>query len=222
MGVPLRAIILDFDGVLVDSNAIKDEAFATMFGRYPEHADSLLKFHQLNPGLSRVHKFRRLVDRLSPGQPDPELEQRLLKEFSSLVAERVATCAAIPGSQEFLEKAAGRVPLYLASATPQPELWGIVQKRGLASYFQEIFGDPPTPKIEAVRAITELENCRPQELLLVGDSSADWRVAIETGIQFIGYQGPLELPPDCKKYDSWPAIARDIERRIAGSPLPRV
>ena len=37
----IRAVILDFDGVLAESNKVKDAAFNEFFSRYPEHAAAM-------------------------------------------------------------------------------------------------------------------------------------------------------------------------------------
>ena len=57
----LKALILDFDGVLVESNDIKTEAFKTVFAEYPEHHRRMIDYHHANMSLSRVEKFRYFI-----------------------------------------------------------------------------------------------------------------------------------------------------------------
>ena len=54
----IKAIIFDFDGVLVESNHIKTEAFKELFQDYPQHLDEIVKYHVLNGGLSRYIKIQ--------------------------------------------------------------------------------------------------------------------------------------------------------------------
>ena len=43
---PLEAIVMDFDGVILESNGIKDDVFQEIFARYPDHLDAMMSFHQ--------------------------------------------------------------------------------------------------------------------------------------------------------------------------------
>ena len=58
----IRAVILDFDGVLAESNAEKDAAFEALFARYPEHASAMREYHRANHAAPRMQKFQHYVD----------------------------------------------------------------------------------------------------------------------------------------------------------------
>jgi beta-phosphoglucomutase-like phosphatase (HAD superfamily) len=49
----LRAIVFDFDGVILESADIKTNAFRALFASYPEHVDQIVDFHLRNAGVSR-------------------------------------------------------------------------------------------------------------------------------------------------------------------------
>jgi beta-phosphoglucomutase-like phosphatase (HAD superfamily) len=53
----LTDIILDFDGVILESVSIKTEAFRSLFSFAPEHVDRIVQFHKDNGGMSRFDKF---------------------------------------------------------------------------------------------------------------------------------------------------------------------
>jgi beta-phosphoglucomutase-like phosphatase (HAD superfamily) len=52
----LRVLILDFDGVVIESNDVKKEAFQRVFARFPEHAEAMMAFHHAHVSLSRFAK----------------------------------------------------------------------------------------------------------------------------------------------------------------------
>ena len=57
--INLRAIIFDFDGVILDSNDVKTEAFYEMYIQYGESiAKKVVNHHKKNGGISRFQKFK--------------------------------------------------------------------------------------------------------------------------------------------------------------------
>ena len=41
----IKAIIFDFDGVLVESTQIKTEAFRNLFSKWPDKVDEMVRYH---------------------------------------------------------------------------------------------------------------------------------------------------------------------------------
>ncbi|MCK8519384.1 HAD family hydrolase [Methanoculleus sp. 7T] len=56
--IALFTVILDFDGVIVESIPLKTVAFRKIFSFAPEHLDEIIAFHLENGGMSRYDKFR--------------------------------------------------------------------------------------------------------------------------------------------------------------------
>ena len=57
----IKVIILDFDGVIVESLDIKTQAFRDLFSNYPEHIDEIMNYQlEYNP-FSRYIKFEHIV-----------------------------------------------------------------------------------------------------------------------------------------------------------------
>lgn len=55
----ITTIFWDFDGVLMNSNAVRDKGFELVLANYPKNqVKQLMNFHQANSGLSRYVKFR--------------------------------------------------------------------------------------------------------------------------------------------------------------------
>ncbi len=44
----IKAILFDFDGVILESMDIKTKAFSKLFTKYPEYVDQIVKLHKDN------------------------------------------------------------------------------------------------------------------------------------------------------------------------------
>jgi phosphoglycolate phosphatase-like HAD superfamily hydrolase len=211
----MRAVVLDFDGVIVESNGIKTEAFREVFRRFPEHGARMMTFHEEHISLSRVQKFRYLVEELLGRPGDETLVEELARDFSWRVLEEVVRCPLVPGAMEFLGDLAPRLPVYLASITPEPELEEILERRGLRQYFRAVFGYPPRAKAEAVEIALSVAGGDRDAVVLVGDSPGDLRVAREFGIQFVGRDSgiPFDEPELLLYPDLW-AVGKALRPRI--------
>ena len=182
----LRAIIFDFDGVILDSVDIKTRAFARLFEEHgPEVQRQVVEHHLAHGGVSRFRKFSYIYENILRRALPPGESERLGERFSELVFDEVVKAAWIPGALEFLKEHCTRYRLFIASGTPQEELARIVRLRDLEGYFAGIFGTPAT-KEEITRAIFAREGLQNSETLLVGDALTDFRAAKTCGVRFVG------------------------------------
>lgn len=184
------AIVFDFDGVLVESVDVKTRAFAALYEAHgKEVAAAVVAHHLAHGGLSRYEKFRH-CHRAFLGREISAAEERALGErFSALVEDAVVAAAWIPGAHEFLEAWRGRLPIYVASSTPEDELLRIVARRGMAQYFAGVRGAPAT-KGEIVAGFARAAGVAPSRVLMVGDSTTDYEGAVQAGADFIGIVPP--------------------------------
>jgi HAD superfamily hydrolase (TIGR01549 family) len=181
-----RALIFDFDGVIVESEHIKSRAFAALYGEHGATvAAAAVAYHEANGGISRRKKIRHLHDSLLGINLDEKMLETLCRRFSALVEDEVVDCASVPGAKDVLVVQSGHRPLFVVSGTPQDELTRIVERRGLARWFAEVHGSPPE-KATTIRAILARHDLDPGAVLFVGDAAADWRAAREIGLRFIG------------------------------------
>ncbi|MDQ3516653.1 MAG: HAD hydrolase-like protein [Gemmatimonadota bacterium] len=210
----LRAIVLDFDGVIVESNSVKEAAFESIFARYPAYYEMAMQFHRANVSLSRFDKFRHLA--CAMGEEDGALVATLADEFSSAVAQSVSDAPPVAGAVDFLEEFGPGTPLYLASVTPQEELERILAARGLRKHFKRIFGYPPVLKADALRAVIDCESAIPAEILMIGDSQGDERAAREVGTRFIARDSGLPLPDGVAKFADMNEVAFAVRQLMNG------
>ncbi len=180
----LVAVVFDFDGVILESAEIKTEAFLELFAAYPEHREAILRHHYEHLGISRFEKFAWIYRNLLGRELDGAESRRLGEAYSALVLERVLVCPPVPGALELLADLRGRLRAFVASGTPQLELEEIVERRGLAPFFEEVRGAPET-KEAIVRGLLERHHLAPTAVLMVGDGLSDYRAALAAGVRFV-------------------------------------
>lgn len=190
----LKAIIFDFDGVILESMDIKTNAFRELFKDFPEHLDAILDYHLMHGGMSRYKKFKYIYKRILGKQLDDKKLEELGDKFSQLVVEKVMECPFIPGAIDFLEEHSKNLKLYVASGTPEEELRMIIKRRGLLKYFEGIYGTPKL-KSEIIDKISSANGYRKNEVLFIGDSITDYEGAKKAGVPFIGFAGDSSSNP---------------------------
>jgi beta-phosphoglucomutase-like phosphatase (HAD superfamily) len=177
----IKAVIFDFDGVILESSDIKTEAFRDLFRGYPEKLDAIVSYHLDNGGISRFVKFRHIYENMLRLAISPEEEQRLGRRFSELVLEKVLKAPFVPGAMEFIRRYRDRYGLYVASGTPSGELAHIVKARGLDIFFREVHGSPPG-KPDIIREHRVRHGYAKNEIsILSATRQAIWRPPIPPG-----------------------------------------
>jgi phosphoglycolate phosphatase-like HAD superfamily hydrolase len=210
----LRVIIFDFDGVVVESNDVKTRAFEKVFAHFPEHAEAMMEFHHAHVSLTRFAKFDHLAQLLGRAD-DLALKSQIATDFSNQVFAGMLTVPLVPGAEIFLRYAKTRFPLYLASVTPEPELNSILFQRGLAHWFEGVYGCPPWTKSDAIRDVLLKKSVKPGEALLIGDSAGDQRAALETGVCFMARNSGLGFDaPEPSAFTDLYEIARYFEEQL--------
>ena len=191
-----QAIIFDFDGVVVESGKIKTQAFAELYRPHGEDiVAAVVQFHTQNGGMSRYRKFRHFQQHFLNKPPLTEAEEKQLDiRFSELVVEAVIAAEAVPGAVELIRQQAGRIPLFIASGTPETELKVIVERRGLTPYFTEVRGAPALKKT-IIAEILSAHALSPESVLMIGDAMSDLEGAQANSTAFLGRVFPGDPNP---------------------------
>lgn len=191
-----QAIIFDFDGVVVESGKIKTQAFAELYRPYGnEVVNAVVQFHNQNGGMSRHRKFRHFQQHFLNKPPLTEAEEKQLDiHFSELVVEAVIAAESVPGALELIRQQSGRIPLFVASGTPDTELKVIVERRGLTPYFTEVHGAPALKKTIIARILSH-HALKPESVLMIGDAMADLEGAQANNTAFLGRVYPGDPNP---------------------------
>jgi HAD superfamily hydrolase (TIGR01549 family) len=187
--IMIRLIILDFDGVILESVEVKTEVFRSLFSFSPNEVDEIVSFHRQNGGMSRFDKFDYIYKNILKKPLTSQRKEELSDQFSTLVFEKILAAPFVLGAYEFLRKFHSSIPLYVVSATPEHELIQIISRRGLPSFFHGIYGSPQK-KSDCIREIIEQSGIPPSAIVFVGDAENDYEAARSAGIRFIGRVKP--------------------------------
>ncbi len=203
----LSTLILDFDGVIVESIPMKTAAFRKVFSfASPKQLEEIIAFHLDNGGMSRHDKFRYIYANILREPLTPEQEERLAAEYAGLIFDAMLTVPYVEGAEELLQDCSRRLPLYIVSATPEPEMQEIARRRDITKYFVRIYGSPKT-KAECIREILAETGAAPEEALFVGDAPNDWDAARATGVRFVA----RIRPGDTDRFAGRPGVEAVVE-----------
>lgn len=206
--MPINLIVFDCDGVILDSLDVKTHAFGKMAEEHGAEAEKrMTEYHLEHGGVSRLKKFVWFYNEVLGRKITENELQALNKRFRQLVFEGVIHSPLVPGIMATLESLHGKVPMYVASGTPNDELLQVLEARNLKRFFEGVYGSPPG-KTELLRSIIEQEGMAPNETLMVGDSSTDLDAAQFCGARFFGIGDEFNVTPwpfchDCTSLAQW-------------------
>lgn len=183
-----KIIFWDFDGVLMNSNEIRELGFVHVLSDYPKQkVDQLLKFHKKNGGLSRYVKFRYFFEEVLGEKISKEEINGWAEKFSEIMRKiLIDESLLIEETIQFVKKEYEKREMHIVSGSDQSELRYICKRLEIAKYFHSINGSP-TPKNDLVANILRIREYPFNECVLIGDSINDKIAAEKNSIKFIGY-----------------------------------
>lgn len=200
-------LVFDCDGVVLNSNRIKTDAFRTAAQPWGEAAaEALVAHHVANGGISRHRKFAYFLDSILPehvpsgipGKDGPGFDE-LLAAYALEVREGLMTCSVTEGLQE-LRSETSRAKWFIVSGGDQDELRNVFGARGLDHLFDGgIFGSPDNKDSILARELLTGNIIKPG--LFLGDSRYDHQAASRAGLDFIFVSGWTEFR-EWKEYTS--------------------
>lgn len=179
----IRVVVFDFDGTLVNSNAIKREGFFRLAARYPKGTATMAAV--IETAGDRGSILSAFAGRMATAGVHLDVDE-LVASYGAQVDAAVAAAPEMQGASDLLVnlRHAG-LRLYLCSATPIASLLTILNTRGgWTVLFSGIHGAPKS-KIEILRKIREAESASGDDMVVVGDGIDDARAASLVGTQFI-------------------------------------
>jgi phosphoglycolate phosphatase-like HAD superfamily hydrolase len=195
-----QSYIFDCDGVLLNSNKIKTNAFysvALKYGIIP--AEKLRNYHVNNGGISRYKKIEYFIEDILGKKFDKREFDELVNEFAQVVKNELLSCELAAGLNEFREKTKNS-KWHIVSGGDQGELREVFNQRDLISKFDGgIFGSPDTKDEILLREITNGNIKKPA--IFFGDSKYDYQVAVKASVDFIFISSWSEV-------DDWESFCR--------------
>lgn len=179
-----KTIVFDCDGVILNSNKIKTQAFydvAKVYGQ--DAANMLVDYHVKNGGISRYKKFEYLLTHIVNKSLEQAELNILLNNFASEVKKALMKCDMAKGLRE-LRINTEPANWLIVSGGDQNELREVFAARGIVKYFDGgIFGSPDTKEIIINRELQS--NNIEHPALFIGDSKYDYTAAQQGGLDFV-------------------------------------
>lgn len=186
------AIVFDCDGVLLDSNRVKTNAFREVTRTYGDDiSDGFVKFHLANGGISRYRKFEYFLTDFLGRPAEPRSVKELVDKYADCVYQGLLKCRVVDGLDELREKTRN-IPWMIVSGGDQQELNSVFSARELAGLFDAgIYGSPESKDEIFDRLRRSGQLAFPS--LFIGDSRYDHEMAEKYGIDFIFAYGWTEF-----------------------------
>lgn len=184
----LKVILWDFDGVILNSNKIRDLGFMKVLENYPkEQVNKLMDFHRINGGLSRYVKFRYFFEEVRGEKITDNEIKSLASSFSEIMMELLRDeSLIIEETVSFIKSNYEKYKMHIVSGSDGDELKLLCKSLNIDKYFISINGSP-TPKNMLVKDLIETYNYNKENCLLIGDSINDFDAAEINNISFLGY-----------------------------------
>lgn len=182
-----KTLVFDCDGVILNSNQVKTDAFYQVALPYGESvAEALIDYHITNGGISRYQKFtyflEAIIPKYAPNLSVSSLEE-LLEQYAKRALQGLLTCEVASGLKE-LKDATPNARWMIVSGGDQSELRHVFKQRDLSELFDAgIYGSPDSKHQILAREISNDTIQSPA--LFLGDSKYDYQAANRAGLDFV-------------------------------------
>ena len=191
MNQPASVVVLDMDGVILKSNAIKHRTMLKLFSAYPASADAIAAYIHTNGGVARKQKIITILETLLHRPATPQIVAERLALYDRSLEPLLVDAPLVEGVATFVSSREHR--FYVSSTAPESEIESQLTRTGLRAHFAGIYGRD-TPKASALRQIRSMNPG--STLVFFGDSSTDYAAAQETGAPFVVVTSEHDNFPD--------------------------
>ncbi|MCC7522743.1 HAD family hydrolase [Candidatus Uhrbacteria bacterium] len=182
----MRVLVFDFDGVIADSNHVKQNSWFKIFEKDPLKVQEALK---ASLAVMREAPRRQILADIARRL---ELNARATEEFVNAYAdayqkavEQGVVAGYYPQTDAALQDLRKSLALYVSSATPQDGMDKTIDALGIRGYFAAVFGSPPD-KTTTLRKIIADARLVPADVVCIGDGESDRKAAADVGCRFLG------------------------------------
>lgn len=181
-------ILWDFDGVIIDSLAIRDYGFREIFKEFDKQSvDKLIQYHNYNGGLSRFHKIEYFFNTILKQEISKNGIWQYADKFTQIMRQSLSDKKyLINDTVNFIKNNYKKYNFHIVSGSEHNELNFLCQKLDLSQYFISINGSP-TPKNQLIKNLLESYNYDIGQTILIGDSINDYEAASVNKIGFYGF-----------------------------------
>ncbi|MDC6484552.1 HAD hydrolase-like protein [Methylophilaceae bacterium] len=193
-----QTIIFDCDGVILNSNFQKIEAYrntALTYGASKVQAEDLVNHHVKLTGISRYVKFKYFLKEIMGEDVKDSSMETLVNSLNKEVINLLKDCEVAEGLEK-LKSQTQKSTWMVASGGDQEELRFLFKEKKITSYFDGGIYGSPSSKHQIIEKKLKDKNFLPT--LFLGDSLYDIQTAQKFNLDFIFVYGWTDLK-DWKK-----------------------
>lgn len=195
-----KTIVLDCDGVVLNSNQTKVDAYyntAKRMGGSDTQAQAFVDYHIKLGSIPRNDKIRYYITDIIKQPLTPELFQAFMETFTEILDETLMQCEVAPALMDLKQKTS-QAKWMLMSGGDQEELRQIFPRRHLDHLFELGIYGGPTKKNEHLASLIA-DGSIQFPALFIGDSRFDHQSSTGAGLDFIFVADWTDMP-DWKAY----------------------
>ena len=188
-----NTIIFDCDGVILNSNFQKIEAYrntAISYGASKIQAEDLVSYHVSLTGISRNVKFKYFLKEIMGEHVTDSSMKKLVDNLNIEVITLLKNCEVASGIEK-LKSHTKKSTWMVASGGDQEELRFLFKDKGIDSFFEGGIYGSPSSKHQIVEEKMKDKNFLPT--LFLGDSLYDIQTAQKYKLDFIFIYGWTDL-----------------------------
>jgi HAD superfamily hydrolase (TIGR01549 family) len=188
-----QTIIFDCDGVILNSNFQKIEAYrkaAISFGANEQQAQALVNHHVALTGISRHIKFKYFLTEIMHQAVTEDAMSQLLKALNEQVLNLLSECEIAKGLSTLRQKTKNSKWM-VASGGDEKELNHLFKEKRINHFFDEVIYGGPASKHEIIEIQQNKLNFLPA--LFLGDSLYDIQTAQKYNLDFVFVSGWTDL-----------------------------
>jgi phosphoglycolate phosphatase-like HAD superfamily hydrolase len=213
----LRAIIFDFNGVIVETSDMNAQIFAQLFRPFgPEVVEKVTAHYKAYGGIPRQKRIELYLKEFAHTRPTKEVIDHISQRFSQIYLQKLQDAKIVEGVRQFLNDYYQDYAFFLSSGAPQEDLPEMLRILRISHYFIEAFG-APRDKSQHISFILQKYEFEPQQVVFVGDSPKDKEAAEKNKIWFIARDRGLESlknePFKIKNFYDLPAVLEEINQK---------
>jgi phosphoglycolate phosphatase-like HAD superfamily hydrolase len=202
-------VVFDCDGVVLDSNRIKTQAFYdTVVGFGPEAADRLVEYHKANGGVSRFKKFDYFLSEVVRGKAGLPSRDELVARYADHVRQGLLSSRVEPTLGDLRSNLPDQHWL-IVSGGAQDELRWVFKEKKIEVYFDGGIYGSPDPKEEILEREISRNNIL-SPALFIGDSKYDYLAAKGVDMDFLFISQWTE-------FSEWQSFCRSHDIPVLGS-----
>ncbi len=183
----VKALLLDFDGVIADSWPVKAAAMIKAFAPISDAEETIVDGFRRYAGSGRELIFDRVFEHVTGDALSDEGRERIERAYCGELDANRSGLGLFDGVHAFLKAEAERRLLAVVTGVPQEEAEKELARLEIAPFLSAVYAATRSePKHVRISHFLAERRLTPADALFVGDSLSDMQAAARVPVDFVG------------------------------------